>query len=661
MRAVKKLLLLLLILTVLALAVGCGGGTDDRDTDSVGDKDEGNGDMKESLYYKSIILGDLGGVDPDARSIVNKYQKAKGKRLAITELGEITTGHIILGKIDCPISKDALKALEAYRAEGGFGAFDMAYAILFRDGNAAVVWESHAELGDVTEALLNAICADTPPADGECILGKTEMCGEMIRNEQAEREQKLKAVEDALGVEVKEAVIAHLSLATEDYYKWLAGLYVPRKCICDNYDEDGYRICLHPKGEDGKYLCTGGGFYYSNSARDTDGYEIDLESTIQAMSFASSSGMLKSMAEFDRQIGLDAAAFAKSLQSLTDGYFYHPQWGSAITDSRKGRDLDWATKLLTNFGVKPFVNTPSGLQGELGLPTGFTDRLSASRSAAVSRAVAAAQVWPEHLSTLSAFLEYLDSFDLATKSYSAGNTLTAQASQILARDKEGIASGELTDSDGDGIADNGFVNALKSYLDLHQNKENGLWEDSVHYDSVNGLMKISSCYNKLGIPMQNTSVAFASAVEIINIPAGERDIKGRIAAAAVDVFNPWIAIIELMSNIHSFGDEGDILQMKDTLKRDAANMIRNTTEKTKKFAKEDGSFGYTWSTSPYKSQGAPVCPEGIVEGDVNGGGIALNGIWLRISAALDIPISIFSPSDGVKFNYLLKKKCENAN
>ena len=84
-------------------------------------------------------------------------------------------------------------------------------------------------------------------------------------------------------------------------------------------------------------------------------------------------------------------------------------------------------------------------------------------------------------------------------------------------------------------------------------------------------------------------------------------------------------------------------------------MIRITTEKTKKFMKPDGSFGYTWDSPPTNSQGAPVCPSGRIEGDINGGGIATNGIWGNMSSVLGISMKIFDYSDGERFLYVLKK------
>ena len=113
-----------------------------------------------------------------------------------------------------------------------------------------------------------------------------------------------------------------------------------------------------------------------------------------------------------------------------------------------------------------------------------------------------------------------------------------------------------------------------------------------------------------------------------------------------------------MSNVISnMKDHGDYLiaeELQKILKQNAADMIRVTTAKVKKFAKSDGSYGYTWNSSPSKSQGAPVCPEGIVEGDVNGGLIAISGALREMLAAIGVSIKPYSESDGLRFIYIIE-------
>ena len=314
--------------------------------------------------------------------------------------------------------------------------------------------------------------------------------------------------------------------------------------------------------------------------------------------------------------------------------------------------------MIADFGGEPFYDTPNGVKGTLGAPgqkSAYEAPLRDSSSAVAVSKVVLAAVWPSHLRSLDAFEKYLDGFDLASSSYSTGNTMSSQAAQIKQRDKEGLANGEFHDTNGDGKADDGLVAAFERHFNAAQNPENGLWQSSVHYNSVNGLMKISGAYNSLGIKLPYAAEALQSAVEVALIPAGVADIAGKQATGSVDVYNPWVAIGNVMSNMKKYGAAEEANALKQTLRENAEELIRVTTAKTKKFAKPDGSYGYTWDSPPSKSQGAPVCPEGFIEGDVNGGGIALSGIWTHMCSVLGISINLYGASDGQKFLYIMNK------
>ena len=464
------------------------------------------------------------------------------------------------------------------------------------------------------------------------------------------REAGLLEARKIYGEEAEAALRDHLAIMGEELCTWLSDLYEPRRCICDNFDSDGNRVCLLPKDADGKPLCTGGGYYYSNSARDTEGFDIDVESTAQVLSFCSTSGLLdgygSSRAAYPKQMQLDLCAFAKSLQDSEDGYFYHPRWGKNINVSRKGRDLMWATSILRTFGDMPLYDTKNGVKGSLGAPSGGASECEDVPSSA----------WPEHLATLDAFREYIRSFELKTKSYPTGNALNAQMGQIAARDKQAIADGEAKDENGDGIAEDGYIAEFERYFNAMQNPENGTWEDELHYNSTNGLMKIAMIYNTLGIKLNFAETAYRSAIKMALLPVGVPDSKGKMTTGSVDVYNPWVAMTYILENVKKFGTTADVERLKAILAEHAVELIRTTTEKTKKFKKPDGSFGYTWSKSLHLSQGASVCPEGFVEGDVNGGTIATRGIFGNMIHSLGLDIPMFSSEDFEKYITRIKEK-----
>lgn len=469
-----------------------------------------------------------------------------------------------------------------------------------------------------------------------------------------EREAGLAKAREMYGAEAERALRDHLAIIDERLYLWMADLYQPRKCICENFDEDGNRVCLLPKDKDGKCKCTGGGYFITNSARDTDGYEIDIESTVQALNFCCTVGLLRGYGNdykkaFPRQMQLDVCAFAKSLQDSEDGYFYHPQWGKDITISRQGRDLSWATSILKSFGDMPLYDTKNGTKGSLGAPSGV--------SLGEKKEEKNNQTWTPQFRTLDAFKEYLCTFDLAEKSYSSGNTFNAQAGQIAARDKQAIAEGEAHDENGDGIAEDGFIAAFEKHFNERQCPENGTWESPLHYNATNGLMKITTVYTSLGIKLNYAEEAFKSAIEMALLPVEVPDCKGKMTTGSVDVYNPWVAMSAIRENVKKFGTPEELERLNALLRENVVALIRASTEKTKKFKKPDGSFGYRWDVSGSLSQGAKVCPGGVIEGDINGGSIATRGIFTNMTSALGLNIPMFLPEDFEKYIARIKERC----
>lgn len=459
------------------------------------------------------------------------------------------------------------------------------------------------------------------------------------------------------GKEAEAALREYHSIIGEPYYRWFANLYVPRKCICDNYDEEGNRVCLLPRDENGKCLCTGGGFYFSNSARDNEQFEIDIESTAQACFFIQNTGFLDNYDRdykkgFPKQMQLDIAAFAKSLQDPEDGYFYHPQWGKDIIPSRQGRDLSWATSLLQDLADKPLYDTPNGYKGTLGAPLGL-------KNAGMRKDAA---VWSPRLVTLEAFKEYLASKDLPHKSYPVGNEVFSQSSQIIARDKqmwiEQNPGADPDSYDKHHPAKGGFLEVLREFFDRHRNPQNGLWQNETCYYSVNGLMKISGGYNSVGFQLDYAEEAFDSAVKMALLDPETPDCQGEIAKGSVDVFNPWVCINSILTNLKTYGDTELYEKLKEKLGKNAAELIRVTKEKAKKFKKPDGSFGYRHGGVGGLSQMVPVAIEGTLEGDINGGNIATNGIWRNMCATLELTIPLFDETDYQKLMEIIKTNCD---
>ena len=250
---------------------------------------------------------------------------------------------------------------------------------------------------------------------------------------------------------------------------------------------------------------------------------------------------------------------------------------------------------------------------------------------------------------------------MENKSYPVGNEVFSQSSQIIERDKQ-MWTEQNPDKDPESYdmknpAMGGFLQTLREYFDSHRNPENGLWQTETCYYSVNGLMKISGGYNSVGFKLDYAEAAFDSAIKMALLDPETPDCQGRIASGSVDVFNPWVCINSILTNVKNNGDLELYEKLKNKLKKNAAELIKITMQKARKFKKPDGSFGYNHGGVGGVSQMAPVAIAGTLEGDINGGNIATNGIWRNMCATLELKIPLFDETDYEKLMEIIKTNC----
>ena len=353
-----------------------------------------------------------------------------------------------------------------------------------------------------------------------------------------------------------------------------------------------------------------GGFYYSLSARDTKGFLPDIESTAQLLGYVEELGLVPNLIDLPEGMKKKLIAFLQGLQDKDDGYFYHPQWGKEVTESRKARDMHNAINTLKKLGTSPLY------------PTAL-DRIQ--KASAEQSASAEGSTVPTFLRSPEALREYLESFKINENSYQAGHKTTSISSQIKAA---------------------GLSEVCGEFLDSTQH-ENGLWEEELTYRASNGLMKISCAYTNLGRPFPNLQKAFDSAIDIAvgDIPV----------AALVDVFNPPYTLLNLLENMKLVGDEENYKKAKARLRERGAELLLATKKKVKVFAKPDGSFSYLPKASCPTSQGCRASL-GVDEGDVNATSLAL-GSRKRSLWILDIDAGYMADKEDTKlFLQLLGEK-----
>lgn len=341
-----------------------------------------------------------------------------------------------------------------------------------------------------------------------------------------------------------------------------------------------------------------GGFYFSLSARETEGFRPDIESTVQVLRVIEKLGLFGSRGEryedaIPRFMRDKLVSFAKSLQDK-DGFFYHPQWGKNIITPRRGRDLGWAIDMLNHFGEKPSYPTPIDNSGRK------TDLL------------------PEWLRSIEEWRKYLGNLDLKRKSYWSANLLQSQTEQISAAGRE-------------------FVDCLFAWLRENQCSSSGLWEPEVNYASVNGLLKLSIIYNALGEPLPNAEEAYLSAMTAA--------LSRESIVFCCQFANPLTAMSNIFRNMSDHGNGERAAQLQRIAVERAAELISVTREKVMLCKRTDGSFSYNTEPHSRFSQKAPV-GLGLNEGDVNATCICSGGLVRNICGTVGLPlIPVFCNAD----------------
>ena len=366
-----------------------------------------------------------------------------------------------------------------------------------------------------------------------------------------------------------------------------------------------------------------GGFYFSFSGRDCDAFLPDIESTAQAMIFLQKSGLMSKFgSDFKTSVPPPMRAallkFAKGLQDPDDGFFYHPQWGKNVANTRRARDLSWATDLIAKLGDTPNYPSPldKGADGEK------------------------SEHLPSYLRDLGEWKQYLREFDLSKSSPCVGSTISAQAIQILA------AGGE-------------YVDEVLAWLEERQNPENGLWENSITYGSVDGMVKMIILYNHFAKPMKNADKALKSAL----IAA----LSNEPIVCCTQFYNPVRAISGILENLRLTGKGEDAKALGRTVIAHAEELVRSTREKVIKCKRSDGSFSYDSNPNSRFSQRAPV-GLGLEEGDINASSMCSTGLTAGLCGALGIArVPIFCEKDSeIFFDIIdnaiqLQKKYEKPN
>ncbi len=402
----------------------------------------------------------------------------------------------------------------------------------------------------------------------------------------ATREKYFADAEGRIGREAVEELRSLYKIFDERMYIWLAGLWEPEI----------------------------GGFYFSSSGRDTEGFLPDIESTVQALTFMETSGLTDGKKYIDAASDLMKEAltrFVKSLEDPEDGYFYHPQWGKNIITARRGRDLSWSLQLLRALDVTPDYPTA-------------TERLASADKKDNA-------LIPGHFRSIEAFGAYLDEMlaftDPKKKSYWVANAFQSQTVQIKAAGQE-------------------YIDLFFKKVEEKQLPSNGLWEEQVNYASVNGLMKFALIYTAFDKPIKYAVKALNSTIDAA--------MSDEHIVFCCQFYNPHITINNLLHNMKLSGNAEQASELRQVIINRAPEYLRISREKIRECRSADGAFSYNSSHAYSKlSQKAPVSL-GLNEGDVNATGISSTGCIRNICANLELPvIPMFGREDAKLFYQLI--------
>lgn len=551
-----------------------------------------------------VINDDLGS---DVQSKLNAaFLDELGEAVKIVDdTAAVADREIIIGSSSREIYKKAELALSRLDVDEGMCGY-----VIYSDGETIVVayaedkYDTKAAAMKAVDYLLESIVpeySDTELEKGVIHTGSVSPIEYQRELDTAARELIWLSLEATAGAETVKALREYYEIYTESFVTWCADLYDPET----------------------------GAFYYSNSARNTNGYLPDIETTFQMLSMLESSGMIDHIGgkpyHLPEWFLLKMANWVKGLQH-PNGYLYHPQWGQQLTDTkvtRRGRDLDYGGAILNYAGVSFTYDTPAGAKGDYTLVDGtkvdrdgnpiakatsaLTHRFVTGAAVAVSKVTPTATAVPAHLENAMAFKNYLNAFDIRGNCYWVANQLSNQTGQIAFRNSE--LGGTL-------------VPVLEQWLIENQNPETGTWDwksesdsDFSYYTASDGILKFLTLYNGLGMEFPNPDKAAKNIVKSI--------YTDQVAGSVCQTYNSWFALEDLFKNLNEHtkdptATEKMISEIRESLRADAPSLIRNSLAKVLTFMKEDGSSSFGPQYSADTSQGMRVAVPKTNEGDVNG-------------------------------------------
>ena len=163
----------------------------------------------------------------------------------------------------------------------------------------------------------------------------------------------------------------------------------------------------------------------------------------------------------------------------------------------------------------------------------------------------------------------------------------------------------------------GLLPTLFEFLENEQKPDTGLWGDGKNYNSVTALMKATLIYQFDKRLMNYAERALDSCMEVV--------VSAEPATRLVDLTNPWVAMINLVSMVRKSGNGELADSFLVKIRSRAPQLIDSTTEKLKVYSQPGQTFSFLPEYTNPVSQNVPVALKFEREGDINATLICYNG------------------------------------
>ena len=611
--------------------------------------DDGTDDKTDPKSYNKIVFADKNFDFTSVRTgVVNIV--GPGVTLNLYTNTDEMSGELVFGDTNRAVTAAAKAELEAKLASSQKN--DCGY-IIYSDGKSIAVYWNHKDMIDIAVQKFVDIVIEDKRLSVDA--------GTIYVEEYVKREYDVNKHWIALEATADASVVAAIR-TLYNYFDgtkmvgWMANLFDPEI----------------------------GGFYYSNSARDNTGFLPDIESTSQILGTLVSMGAISNRnTGIPNEIKAKIVAFAQSLQSPDDGYFYHPQWPQGrenLNTDRYGRDLGNSTNTITGFSVDtdgdgeaekqyPLYCAPNGVKCAIHTGTNekcsfpksasyYSDKFGSSVTTTLTSNVtsATAKLLAESVvhatvsshpdySSRTAFANWLEAYNerILENSGNAHN-LSALLSEITQKGYSDIVLAHL-----DKYLEISFNEQLK-----YTNEPTGLWQSEINYRIVWSLLKYATFYNNgkngKAFPYEYVPYMVKSCIKVTALePDGGYYMN--------DLYNQWTSIQSLINNVNNYFEDAygadkkqeALNQIYSIVRENAASLISNSLKKIEPFKMQDGSFAYQSNGKSMTTiYGTPIAM-GVTEGDVNAVALVV-GMYNAIFTCLNLKkVPLCTSEDGEFF------------